>query len=456
MGVRKLRAVFMRFIVFLVLGAAGIVLLNFGLYLHGVNTGAIYPLNRMSAEVEQAKESLQSADVVTPEQIPSLSDYVLYTIQGEYIRGSIAVKEAQAIWSQAVANKKARSNAYLFAVVPRSEETLVLRYPTTAQFRNPVLRNLFPSVDLTLLILVLVQLLLLLLAVAYWFGKYLKTRMDQLLLVVHKVETQDLDFDIKKTRLFEIDQVLDALEKMRQALKKSLAEQWRADKNRQEQIAALAHDLKTPITIIRGNAELLYDTPLSEEQLECADYIQSSTIQVEQYLQTLMEVTRSWDSYKVQSSPTPLSEFVNELESQAKGLCYVHKRHLEWDCHYSSAQMNMDRNLLMRALVNVVSNAVDHTPAGGTIRIHIHEEKEKGQLFFVIEDTGNGFSEEALKHAADPFYMADHSRNSKAHYGIGLYVADSVCRKHGGHLRLENSSKHGAKVTLVIPFGVTG
>lgn len=453
MGVRKLRAVFMRFIVFLILGAAGIVLLNLGLYLYGVKTGAIYPLNRLSAEVEQAKETLQSADVITPERIPAFSDYILYTTQGGYIRGSIAAKDAQAIWSQAVENKKTRSNAYLFAVIPRSKETLVLRYPTTAQFHNPVLRNLFPSVDLTLIVLVLLQLLLLLLAVAYWFGKYLKTRMDQLLLVVHKVETQDLDFEIKKTKLFEIDQILDALEKMRQALKGSLSEQWQADKNRQEQIAALAHDLKTPITIIRGNAELLYDTPLSEEQLECADYIQSSSIQVEQYLQTLMEVTRSWDSYKVQFSQTPLNEFVDELQSQAKGLCYVHNRHLEWECNYVTTQMDMDRNLLMRALVNVVSNAVDHTPAEGTVSIHIHEEKEKGNLYIVIEDTGNGFSEEALKHAADPFYMADHSRNSKAHYGIGLYVADSVCRKHGGQLRLENSSDHGARVTLTIPFG---
>jgi signal transduction histidine kinase len=441
----------MRFIIYLVLGTVGIVLLNLGFYLHGVNTGAIYPLNRISVEVEQAKEVLQSADVVTPERIPTLSDYIIYTTQGGYIRGSIAAKEAQAIWSQAVENKEARSNAYQFTVVTRSEEILVLRYPTTAQFHSPVLRSLFPSADLTLIILVLIQLLLLLLAVAYWFGKYLKTRMDQLLLVVHKVENQDLDFDIQKTKLYEIDQVLDALEQMRQALKKSLAEQWRADKNRQEQIAALAHDLKTPMTIIRGNAELLYDTPLTEEQLECADYIQSSSIQVEQYLQILMEVTRSWDSYKIQIAPTALAEFVDELGNQAKGLCYVHNRHLVWDCNYVTAQMNMDRKLLMRALVNVVSNAVDHTPAGGTVRIQIQE--EKGKLFFVIEDTGNGFSEEALKHAADSFFMADHSRNSKAHYGIGLYVADSVCRKHGGQLRLENTSDHGAKVTLAIPIG---
>jgi signal transduction histidine kinase len=164
-----------------------------------------------------------------------------------------------------------------------------------------------------------------------------------------------------------------------------------------------------------------------------------------------MEVTRSWDSYKIQIAPTALAEFVDELGNQAKGLCYVHNRHLVWDCNYVTAQMNMDRKLLMRALVNVVSNAVDHTPAGGTVRIQIQE--EKGKLFFVIEDTGNGFSEEALKHAADPFFMADHSRNSKAHYGIGLYVADSVCRKHGGQLRLENTSDHGAKVTLAIPIG---
>ena len=73
-------------------------------------------------------------------------------------------------------------------------------------------------------------------------------------------------------------------------------------------------------------------------------------------------------------------------------------------------------------------------------------------LFFVITDTGKGFSAEALKHGMEQFFMEDESRNSKSHYGIGLYVAASVAQKHGGQLILENSqATGGAKVTLEIP-----
>lgn len=450
MGVRKLRSVFMRFIIFLVLGASFIVLLNIALYLHGVKTGFIYPLNRMSTEIEQAKEYLQAVDQITEDSIPPLSDYVLFTEEGQYIRGSLQLKDTASLWNKTVERKQTSSDSYLYTVINRSSEILVLRYPTVAQFHNPVLRHVFPSADLFLIILVLFELLILLLGVAYLFGKYFTKKMDTLLVVVQKVENQDLDFEIKKTKLFEIDQILDALEHMRNALKRSLTEQWQADKARQEQISALAHDLKTPLTIIRGNAELLYDTPLSEEQLECTEYIRSSSIQVQNYMQTLIEVTRSWDRYPLHFSPTNLEQFLDELRNQAKGLCMVQHVSLEWECNTKSALIRIDHQLLMRALLNVVANAVEHTPKGGTVTCRVHE--KENNLFVVITDTGNGFSDKALKSATEPFFMDDSSRNSKSHFGIGLFVAHSTCQKHGGDLILENCPEEGAKVTLVIPL----
>lgn len=468
MGVTKLRSIFMRFILFLIAGAGFIVVLNLGLYLYGVDTGHIYPLHKMTAEMEQAKSKLQTVNEITDDIIPSFSKYALYTKEGEYIRGSVKVKDAPSIWERAVQNKQISSSSFLYTVINRDQEVVVLKYLMTAQFHNPVVQRFIPSADLFVILVALLELLILLLCVSYLFGRYIKKRMDTLLAVVQKVEHQDLDFEIKKTKLFEIDQLLDALEQMRQALKKSLSEQWQADKMRQEQISALAHDLKTPLTIIRGNAELLSDTELSDEQREYADYIGSSSIQIQTYIQTLIEVARSWDSYPLQLSPTSLEPFLAELENQAKGLCFVQQINLEWECKLQSLRIDIDRHLLMRALVNVVANAVEHTPAGGTIAINVDEQDNK--LLFIITDTGNGFSDEALKYGAEPFFMGDSSRHSKSHFGIGLFVAHSACQKHGGELILENrsggecdgvsessvygnggSNSGGGRVTLVVP-----
>ena len=102
-------------------------------------------------------------------------------------------------------------------------------------------------------------------------------------------------------------------------------------------------------------------------------------------------------------------------------------------------------------LVNVLSNAVEHTPRDGEVTFEVWEQNR--ELSFLITDTGKGFSEEALKHAAEQFFMDDDSRNSKTHYGIGLYVADSIAKKHNGKMILDNSpAAGGAKVTIQIPY----
>lgn len=102
-------------------------------------------------------------------------------------------------------------------------------------------------------------------------------------------------------------------------------------------------------------------------------------------------------------------------------------------------------------LVNVLSNAIEHTPRGGNVTFEVWE--HKSELSFVITDTGKGFSDEALKHATEQFFMDDDSRNSKSHYGIGLYVAASIARKHNGKIILENSAAiSGAKVIIGIPY----
>lgn len=287
--------------------------------------------------------------------------------------------------------------------------------------------------------------------ISYIFGKYLGKKIDKLLTVVYKIEQQDLDFEIQKSKLFEVDQALDALDHMRIALRQSLSKQWYDDKMRQDQLSALAHDLKTPLTIIRGNTELLFETSLSTEQRECAEYIENSSLQMQDYVQTLIEATKSWDSYQPCMKKVNMSSLLMGLKNQIDGLCAVNNITLHWDCGQYPAYITADHDLLIRMLVNVLSNAVEHTPQGGNVTFEVWE--YNNELSFRITDTGTGFSDEALKHATEQFFMDDDSRNSKSHYGIGLYVAASIAKKHGGKIILENSVvASGAKVTIQIPY----
>ena len=94
----------------------------------------------------------------------------------------------------------------------------------------------------------------------------------------------------------------------------------------------------------------------------------------------------------------------------------------------------------------MISNAVEHTPQGGNVAFEILE--HNSGLSFLITD-------EALRHATEQFFMDDDNRSSKSHYGIGLYVAASIAKKHNGKIILENSADlGGAKVTIQIPVSI--
>ncbi len=451
MGVKKLRSVFMQHALSLAFAVFIVIAVNVGAYLWCVDRGFIYPLNRVSAEIEVAKENLRSAEQLTERDIPFLCEYALFTKEGQYKTGTIVPEKGVSVWNVCMENGRPSDHPYLYSVIDRKADVLILRYRMTAQFENQTLRSIFPSADLLLIGIILLEILLSLIVLSFLFGRFLGKKLDCLLVVVQRIEQQDLNFEIQRSGLFEIDRALDALEHMGAALKQSLSKQWRDDKLRQDQLSALAHDLKTPLTIIRGNAELLLETVLSTEQRKCAEYIENSSLQMQDYVQTLIEATKSWDRYQPCMQKIHMDSLLQELKKQMDGLCAVNNITLNWDCGQPPEYMTADHDLLLRMLVNVLSNAVEHTPQGGTVTFEIRE--HDSELLFLITDTGKGFSDEALKHATEQFFMDDGSRSARSHYGIGLYAAASIAKKHNGKILLENSASGGASVTIQIPYG---
>lgn len=103
----------------------------------------------------------------------------------------------------------------------------------------------------------------------------------------------------------------------------------------------------------------------------------------------------------------------------------------------------------MRAIINIMSNAVDYSPIKSEIDFVVIENNDK--FTFTIIDCGKGFTESGLKNSIKQFYMEANERKVGEHYGMGLYIAESVARKHGGFVNFKNrNDKAGAEVSLVI------
>ena len=451
MGVKKLRSIFMRYVFTVAGGILFIIAVNVGLYMLCINIEVIISAMNIEDRIADAAEKIQADKLFETADIPSFCDYGVYSPTGVFQYGSFSEHTANTFWEKAVTNGKNVVHPYRIRIVERENEVILLRYRLTSQFSNPVLRRICPTSDFRLVGLIMIEIIVLLLLVSHWFGKYTGRKIDKLLIVTKKIEKQDLDFKIESSGIFEVDRALSALEHLKQALKNSLAEQWQADKLRQEQISALAHDLKTPLTIIRGNTELLYDTILADNQKECADYIEGSVVQMQDYVETLINMTKAKDHFPFRRENVKLSSLLQESHTQAKGLCAVKNIHLEWRENFNREYIFADSEQLIRSFANVLSNAIEYTPEGKTVFFEVYEKDHS--ILCSITDMGSGFSPEALKRATEQFYMDEQSRHSKSHYGIGLYVANSIIAQHGGQLILSNSEKTGgAQVIIKIPY----
>lgn len=310
------------------------------------------------------------------------------------------------------------------------------------------MRRCLPAPQNMLLACAVCFILLVVILVSVYFGKALKEKLTPLISAAGKIQSQELGFTVMASDIKEIGDVLNAIDNMRAALEESLESQWKSEQAQKEQILALAHDLKTPLTLVRGNAELLSGTGLTEEQEELTGYICKSSLQMQDYVQKLLDITRH--GYKLELKEVPARSFLDSITGQAENLCNASNSSFQKSLDCGGQYFMADKEELARAFLNIFSNAAEHTPEGGTI--YFEAFIENNFIIFKTTDTGRGFSEEALKNAKKQFYMDDKSRNSKKHSGIGLYMAEQVIKQHNGELVLGNSARTGgAEVLVKIP-----
>lgn len=168
-------------------------------------------------------------------------------------------------------------------------------------------------------------------------------------------------------------------------------------------------------------------------------------------IRTLIDISRAASGYQLHMEDIDVLSYVEQLRGQIDALCQTKKIGLQMELEHLPDVLSADKLLLERAIMNVINNAMDYSPQDSSIHISIIGGKQ--HLKITVTDAGPGFSQEDLLHAKEQFYMADHSRSSNMHFGMGLFITKSIVQQHGGQLDLSNSEKTGgAQVTISIPY----
>ena len=454
MGMKKpssLKTAFWRFLFMLLGGLFGAVAVPFLLVTVSTTLGLTTYGDYSEIRANELVPILAATPDLSDVQIPMGIEYALLDKNYQLIETTLDETELEQAMRYATTGASDQNLQKRYLLVTRENEYVVLQYYIGAQYTNEWMNEHLPSPDILLIVLIAAGGIFVCLLLTTRFAKKLRLQLVPLFEATSEVAKQNLDFEVGHSNIKEFEDVLISFSHMKESLKDSLEQQWKAEQMQKEQIAALAHDLKTPLTVIQGNADLISETELDEEQRLYAEYISSSSEQMQLYIRTLIDISRAATGYQLHMEDIDLPAYIKQLREQIDALCQTKKIGLQVEIEHLPAVLSVDKLLLERAIMNVVNNALDYSPQDSSISISMMG--DNGSLKISVTDAGPGFSQEDLLHAEEQFYMADRSRSSNLHFGMGLFITKSIVQQHDGQLILSNSEiTGGAQVTISIPY----
>lgn len=445
MEIKKTISIFRLFLKHLVGFSAAvlafILIAMIGLFI-AFQSGFVLQANATELKLDQLEETLKVH--FDKAALPVHCHYIHIDQNGKVIESDMSEQDLQKTKAALSGGQRAYYDYY--REIAQDDSSIVLiKYDMLAHFSNPLLHKMIPNPELLLIGLLLIGIILLALMTALKFSRQLNKNLVPINLATEKIKAQDLDFDIRPTEITEFNASLDAIDKLKAALADSLHLQWHEEAQRKAQLSALAHDIKTPLTIIKGNVELLVEEGPTEANKEVLTDILTGANNIERYLELLMGVVIH-EPQVFKRETVRLKAFIRDLTPEILLLCKRKKIELTIQNAVKGDVLYLDRELIKRVIINLIDNAVRYSSQGSLIELAIWDNER--QVIFEIKDGGTGFSEEALKSATQEFFTEDASRKNQ-HYGLGLSFVKKVVEMHDGRLILENRRDgQGAKVSF--------
>ena len=301
---------------------------------------------------------------------------------------------------------------------------------------------IIPQVILPILFFVIA-----LLATVFLFYRWkLKEPLKILMDGANHIIENDLDFKIEVQSTDELGQLCTAFETMRQTLLKNNRELWRQAEERKRLNAAFSHDLRNPITVLKGSIEMakkcaLSGTEKTEQLLENLTRIKTYTGRIERYVEAMSNVGQL-EQIQIERVSTDSGILAYELENAMSFVVADSGKQFSFSSTDTVEKIHVDTNALFQIAENLISNAIRFAIQ----KISVNLSYTDGMLMLEVIDDGSGFHAALLKNGIQPFQKGNEGAE---HFGMGLYICDLLCRKHGGCVEVKNCGQ-GASVTAIL------
>jgi len=273
-----------------------------------------------------------------------------------------------------------------------------------------------------------------------------------------RIAEGDLNFSLHSKLQNEVGSVIRSYEKMRSELQRSISAQLAMEESRKQLVSNISHDLKTPLTSIKGYVEGIKEGVANnpEKLNKYLDVIYSKTLDMDRMIDDLFllsKLDQQQERFHLQA--VPLHEFyehtMNELrmEYESEGITLTSEYEAEPD-----AAVLMDAQKIKRVILNIVGNSVKFMDKSDP-RIHIHFGRQEGAWVVGVTDNGPGLAPSELERIFDRFYRTDANRNQNvAGSGLGLAIAKQVIAYHGGTIHARSEPGRYLTVLFTIPMTI--
>ena len=279
-------------------------------------------------------------------------------------------------------------------------------------------------------------------AAAVYYRKKLRNPITQLQNGVERIQEDNLDFHIEYDGDDELGRLCCSMEKMRSELRQKHKALWESLEQRKLLNASVSHDLRTPITVLKGYLDYLeknipQDKLTEDMLLDTVSSMQGAVNRLELYVESVRDIEKI-ENIEIEKRSENVKLLLNELRSNVLQLAGNKEIIISNDITVDKIQI--DKGVFFRILENLLQNALRYAEK----QVSINLSHKKDFLILTVKDDGKGFSAADLEKATTVFYSND---KEKQHFGIGLSVCKILCEKHGGLLYVGNQKEKGACVT---------
>ncbi|NNJ11291.1 response regulator [Chloroflexales bacterium ZM16-3] len=239
------------------------------------------------------------------------------------------------------------------------------------------------------------------------------------------------------------------------------AELRRATELKDEFLAGMSHEVRTPLTVILGMAEIIrakISGPLTEQQIENLNGIQESGRHLLSLINDFLDIAKiEAGQFELDTGPVLVQSLCESAVRMVNDMATRKRIRIELNLAPDVALINGDDRRLRQALINLLSNAIKFTPVSGKVGLDLQGDVAEGVAHFSVWDTGVGIAAEDAQRLFQPFAQiaGDHQQGQQGS-GLGLALVAQLVEKHGGGVSLESEVGKGSRFTMTLPWNQAG